>query len=218
MIILVKGPRFLNQTEFAQRLAEHLDLPKLPWPIDEKTLEEWAGALGGWQEADPEFFFSTRFVDIDRVVAIVFWRHRLELPPAPSGPNVSRQDFERWRDKNAQLVAETYQREVFDLCCGMIDAVDHAVVSGSLLGSSPRDTMLSRMLQFKYGQVPLLRLLLKSPAGAGFSGDHNQQLLIECQRKDFTAEEFLKSVWRNDDGSIGLAPALKSARVRQVFE
>ena len=163
MIIFVKGQSNVGKTSLSQRLAESLQLDVPAWPISKPELEEWREGIEGWWEAESSFFLEARHIDVDRVVGLILFENRYDFPPPPTlGQNMSRRDFEEWRDRECQKVlTPKYLPRLFELVCGMIESTDHVVINGTALGVSPRDSQLLKMILFKYPQVGHLRILVK---------------------------------------------------------
>lgn len=212
MIIMVKEPPTLGRPRFAKRLADHLDLPPPGWPIGPIEMTIWKRALGGWSEADKGFFDEVNYLDLDRLLAILMMRKAHKYPRPPKGKNVSRQDFERWRDTYAVKTMMDHMDEFLAMVFAVVDGQENVIIDGHALGTSPRDTPLSTRIQARYSNRPTLRVLLKTPDGVGPSEVAPQHVGV-VNRATYSQEELLAKIQRKD-GGIALEEELHSARTR----
>lgn len=216
MIFLVKGRSNVGKSGFSQALAEKLRVTPPKWPIGEEELAEWQEVLEGWPVGEPGFITDTRHVDVDKVCAIVLFRHRAEMPPPPQREEgVSYEEYQLWRDKTAlDTLKPPLFDEVFSIICEMIETMDHPIVDGTAMGTSQRDSRLARMIRFKYSQQPILRILLKRTIHESAAFEGKNLGTAEVNGRDFTFAEVLERIERRPDGGIELAPELRSAATR----
>lgn len=212
MIFLIKGHSGEGKDRLSQRLAKALNPQPPAWPVDDDLLQAWQEGLAGWPESDPGFFLDTFHIDIDRVIPLVVLENRHDYPPAPPwSTSTPRAAFERWSTTVCLDVLDKHRPRVFEILCTLIDSVDHPVIDGSELGTSPRDSLLTRMILFKYGRVPSLRILLQPPQRQAEA--HPTAVIGGAV---FTYDQLLTKITRTPDGSVDIDPAITAAQVRRV--
>jgi hypothetical protein len=174
------------------------------WPVDSDSLAIWQGALMGWEEGSPDFLVGTRHIDTDRVVALSLFLHcdRFPLPPA-GGADVPREVFDRWRDSVAPSILKPplFDR-FFARLCSMIESTGlSTVVEGTLMGTSRTDSMLARMLKFKYSRVPFLDIVLQRFPYAGPTMPEGVVVRrAVVNGKSYTQEAVIEAFRRQSDG------------------
>lgn len=204
MIFLIKGRSNVGKSGFSQRLAEHLCVVPPVWPISEEELRDYGAGLDGWPAGASDFLVGTRHVDIDKVGAIVLFRHRLELPlpPAKGAPF---QDYEIWRDETTRLTLEPpLYYELLDLAFKMIESMDHPIVDGTAVGTSRRDSRLAKTIRFKYSQQSFLSILLKRTPYESATLPKTGEIIrvAEVNGRDYTYDQLLSKIHRGPNGDV----------------
>ncbi|MEM8994862.1 MAG: hypothetical protein AAGF23_08725 [Acidobacteriota bacterium] len=198
MILLAKGFPDISPRSFPQRLAEKLNSRPPAWPLDAEKLEEWRQMLDGWWESSPSFFVDCFPVDVDRAVAVVLFRHRGEYPPHPEwSPTASRPEFERWRDTTCLQVVKDRMPALLDLTCELMRSVEHPVLTGSELGTSPRDSWLAQMALYRFPDTPRLRIMVKN------------EDTVEIHGHQLSYDDALDGIRLTPDGEVELDDALQ---------
>ena len=209
MIIIVKGLSNVGKSSFSRRLAAALEFTPPVWPIDTDELEVWQSSLKGWAEGSPDFLVGTRHIDTDRVAGLSLFQHcdRFPMPPA-GGADVPRDVFDQWRDA---VLPELLKPPLFDrffaLLCGMIESTGlSTVVEGTLMGTGRTDSLLTRMLKFKYRRVPFVEIIMQRfpydsptmPVGV----DVVRRAVVNG--RSFAPEDVIEAFHRGADGGLVL--------------
>jgi hypothetical protein len=209
MIIIVKGFSNVGKSSFSRRLAAALDFKPPVWPIETDALEVWQRGLTGWAEGAPDFLVGTHHIDTDRVVGLSLFQHRDRFTSPPvGGADVPRDVFDRWRDS---VVPDLLKPPLFDrffaLLCGMIESTGlSTVVEGTLMGNGRTDSLLTRMLKFKYHRVPFVEIIMQRfpydgptmPVGV----DVVRRALVNG--RSFAPEDVIEAFHRGADGQLVL--------------
>lgn len=218
VIFWVQGDFDLGPTSLAQRLARKLNDRPPAWPLSDREAGEWRQLLAGWREEDPGFLRQCWSLDVDRVLGLIVFRHRDEVPPPPEAARASRREFDHWRDQHCGAALQQHLGELFEIVKDMIASVRHPVINGLQLGTMPGGAPLTRMLAFQYPDVPRLTLLLqRAPADEG--GAPGGRVVVAG--KSYRPEELLGSIELRDDDTgdsdptlgVELDPHLRSAVV-----
>lgn len=209
MIFIVKG----NPSDtgpLALRLAQSLNDVVPRWPVDDASLREWESTLRGWPEADTSGFHAPH-IDVDQAIAWAFFERRREYPPPPPySPTTPRRELERWRDSCGLDVLSKHLGRIFNLLCQVMESVPHPVLIGSELGTTPQDSVLTRMVLFKYSRTPHLKVLLRAAPAAEARAAQRDPVAVVYDR-EFPPLQLLEMIHRNPDGSLRLDPALHGA-------
>lgn len=207
MIFLVKGYLPVENSNFAERLAEALNPAPPRWPIDDHIRRAWEEMLQGWEEADTSVF-QARAIQVDHVIALVVFEHRNDYTPPPRfSDGASREAFERWRNTACLDVLDKRLPRVFQLLCDLVESVPHPVVTGSELGTSPQDSLLSRMLLFKHSRAPHLKILLRDRSYGPRTPTPLAPTAVVFER-ELPPDELLRMIRKRPDGGVDVDPAL----------
>jgi hypothetical protein len=216
VLFLIKGHLLIGRSSFAQRLAETLNSTMPAWSVDAAALREWEEMLRGWEEADTSIF-RVHHIDVDHAVALVAFEHRREYPPPPPwSPTTPRHVFERWRDGCCLDVLNKRLDRVFRVVCDLVASVEHPVVTGSELGTTPQDSLLTRMLLFKHSRTPHLKILLRENSYGGRTAA-GASPTATIYGRELPPEQVLGMIQRNPDGSVSLDPELLPSRQTQAM-
>jgi hypothetical protein len=220
VIIVVKGRSNIGKSSFSRRLAAALQLTPPVWPVPADVLQLWQNNLNGWAEGAPDFLLGTGHIETDRVVGLCLCLHAAQFPPPPTwGPDVPRDDFRRWRDAAAlRVLTPPLFDRFFALLCGMIESTDHTIVEGTLMGMDACDSLLARMLKFKYSRVPFIDIVLeRSPYD---SPDMPEGIPIvrraSVDGKAYTHDEVIAAFSRLPDGTLTVDEQLGAFRAGAI--
>lgn len=197
----------MGDGHFAQHLAARLDPEPPRWPIDAAGLEAWTRLFAGWSDADPSIF-RAREINVDHAIALVVFEQRHNYPaPPPFSSETPPEVFERWRIACCLDVLDKHLPRVFRVVCDLVDSVKLPVVCGSELGTSPQDSLLTRMLVFKYSRRSFLKILLQE---GGYDADAAKEKppVALVHGRPFSPDRLLSMIRRAPDGSVDLAPEL----------
>ena len=204
MLILIKGPLGSGKTTLAGRLVEHLGLPPVEWPLSAGQLAESQEFMGEWIDV-AAYFDACRHVDLERVLTVLQMHKLAELPPPPRWrPGAPVAEMMRWRGRIFDdLYSGRFLPDLADLTCRLIAALPHAVVEGEILGTSLRDSALTREVRRRFARVPVLRLRTARLAAGGAV-----RYAVVAHGRQLDHDELLAALWRRPDGTIGVDPSL----------
>ena len=198
LIFIAKGYPSIDPDSFPQRLARSLNRRPPAWPLDEDMLKEWQTMLEGWWESDPAYFLENYSVDVDRAVAVILFRHRDQYPPHPQWTEATpRAEFARWRDTIGTEIVKQRMPELLELTCQLMESVEHPVLNGSELGTTPKDSWLTQMALYRYPDTPRLRIMVLDDSR------------VSIHERRFSYDEAIEKITLNDAGEIELAPELQ---------
>jgi len=213
MIVLVKGYLPMEGSNFAERLAERLNSKPPEWHFTADMRRAWEEMLQGWEEADTSAF-QERAINVDHVVALSVFEHRSEYPPPPAWSAATpRAAFDRWRDAACLDALNKRLPDIFRRLCGLVESVEHPVVTGSELGTTPQDSLLSRMLLFKYSRASYLKILLRDRL---YDEPQARGPTASVLGQDLPPEHLLEMIQKSSDGGVTLAPELDPSKKLQI--
>ena len=156
MLVLIKGAPGTGKSTLADRLVRALGLAPVRWQAAPGLMDYAQHLMAGWIDL-AAFFAASRHLDMERVATLLQVEHWNELPPPPRWrEGADRGEMLAWRSRFlAQLDAGRFLPELFQLTRRLIDAAEHAVVEGRLLGTTLTDSQLTRMLRERYQGVPI---------------------------------------------------------------
>jgi hypothetical protein len=204
MLILIKGAAGTGKSTLAGRLTSSLGLAPVAWPIADDEMSYGQRLTGEWLDLG-RYFGDCRHLDMERVITLLHIVKRDELPPPPAWrPGADRRELLAWRSRvlgeidNGRLLPA-----LMELTFRLIDATEHAVVEGEVLGSSLTDSLVTRQLLAHYVGVPNLRLLLLQRPPGGGPGSERVALV---NGRALHHDEVVGALRRLPDGSIAVSP------------
>lgn len=200
MILFIKGPPRSGKSALADRLIDHLRLEPIDWQVDPEALavaQEW---MGGWVRLDGDYFGRVRHLETDRLIALLQIDHWQELPAPPKWrPGADASEMLTWRKRVYGVIFGGGLRAALEArAIELIDSQEHAIVEGSLLGSTVADSELMLALRRRFAHRHILKALCHPPKGIG----HDDDSSIVVNGETLTPDEFVASLTRRADGEI----------------
>ncbi|MCP4655710.1 MAG: hypothetical protein GY856_09855 [bacterium] len=208
MLILIKGPPKTGKSRLADRLVSALDLEPVAWTIPADVMQQAQGTMGDWVELSTQFFGRCRHLDLQRLATQLQIENRGGFPPPPQWrPGSELGEMLKWREQIERKIHSGHMLpELFRLSCRYLDATEHAVVEGTILGSTLNDSLLTKMLRRRYLERPLLQILLRRGDAGDAGGDGAPLALVNG--KELTHDEVVEAVRRRPDGGITVDPGV----------
>jgi hypothetical protein len=205
MLVIIKGSLQSGKSTLADRLVSALGLAPVAWPLAELDMRAARIAVGDWIDLE-QYFGGCRHLDLERAITVVHIENRGVLPPPPRWrPGASPKEMLDWRTRIfREIFAGRLLKELYDLTCRLIDAAEHTVLEGEILGSSLKDSRLTDMLRSRYLHLPTLRVLLQRRPAA--TPDGEARFLALVNGRWLSHDEVVAALRREPDGSIAVAP------------
>lgn len=205
MLVMIKGSLQSGKSTLAERLVSALGLAPIVWPLSELDMREARIAMGEWIDLE-RYFRDCRHLDLERAITVVHIENRGVLPPPPRwSPGASLKEMLDWRTRIfREIFAGRLLPQLFDLTCRLIEAAEHTVLEGEILGSTLKDSHLAEMLRSRYLHQPTLRIQLQRRPAAAPDGE--ARFLALVNGRWLSHEEVVAALRREPNGAISVAP------------